>query len=136
MIRIYERTCIEEFTIDSIAAGASGSGELDFLAATEQNIFNGILRGVSVACSSVDFDISIRTKADASADTVDEIYKAVDINKYRSDDNLYQGWTNGDTPMASKLYAFITNTDGVNATGTITIKIVTEINKKFSKNSG
>ena len=135
-IRIFERTAIQNFTLGSVAADSTGGGPLDFQVATEQNIFNGVLRGVSVACDSEDFDVSIRTKSNGQANSVDEIYRVVDIDKYRSDDNLFQGWVNGDTPSSSKLYVVLTNTDAVNATGTITVKIVTDINKKFSRYTG
>jgi len=136
MIRIYERSCIEEFTFSSIAAGGSGGGALDFYIVTDQKISNGVLRGVSAACNSLDFDVSLRTSASAAADTVDEIYRATGINKYRSDDNLYQGWVNTDATITSKLYLTLTNNDLVNATGVITIKIVTDINRKFTRNVG
>lgn len=135
-IRIFERTIIQEFEIDSIAADSTGGGALDFLVGSGQKVFNGILRGVSIACSSEDFDVSIRTKSNALANTVDEVYRAIDIDKYRSDDNLYQGWVNNDPTIASKLYLTLINVDAVNATGLITVKIVSEINKKFSKHTG
>jgi len=135
-IRIYERTCIQNFTLGSVAADKTGGGSLDFLVATEQNIFNGILRGVSVACDSTDFDISLRTKSNGQPDSVDEIYRATDISKYRSDDDLFQAWVNGDPTNTSKLYAVIVNNDLVRATGTVIIKIVTDINKRFAKNTG
>ena len=134
-IRIYERTVIQEFTFPSIAADSTGGGPLDFEDVTGQNIQNGILRGVSAACGSLDFDVSLRSKSNALADTVNEIYRVTGINKYRSDDNLHQGWVNRDTPIDSKLYLTLVNGDAVNATGTITVKIIAEINRRFQKNS-
>ena len=136
MIRIYERTCIQSFALGTVSADKTGGGPLDFYAATEQNIFNGILRGVSVACDSTDFDISIRTKSNGLADSVDEIYRVTNINKYRSDDDLNQGWVNGDPTNTSKLYCVVTNQDLVRATGAVTVKIVTDINKRFAKRTG
>jgi len=135
-IRIFERTLIQNFTLGTVAADQTGGGPLDFYAATEQNIFNGMLRGVSVACDSTDFDISIRTKSNGLADSVDEIFRVTNINKYRSDVNLEQGWVNNDPTNTSKLYAVITNQDLVRATGAVTIKIVTDINKRFAKRTG
>jgi len=135
-IRIFERSLIQEFTFGSIAADSTGGGPLDFLVATSQNIPNGILRGVSVACSSTDFNVSIRTKSNAQADTVDEVYRVTGINKFRSDDDLYQGWVNNDSPIGSKLYLTLTNVDIGNATGTVTVKILTDINKRFAKHTG
>jgi len=135
MIRIFERSCIQNFILDSVAADSTGGGPLDFFVATGQNMHTGILRGVSVACGSTDFDISIRTKSNAAEDTVDEIYRVTGIDKYRSDDNLYQGWVNGDSPLKSKLYVTLINADSVNATGDITVKILIEINKRFSRNN-
>lgn len=135
-IRIFERTCLQEFTFSSIAADSTGGGELDFASATSQNIHNGILRGVSVACDSTDFDVSLRTKSNAQADTVDEVFRVTDINKYRSDDNLLQGWVNNDPVLESRLYLVLVNNDLARATGTVTIKIVMDINKKFSRHTG
>jgi len=133
VIRIFERTVIQEFTLNSIAASSTGGGPLDFLVNTGQNIFNGILRGVSVACGSTNFDISLRTNSAALANTVDEIYRVTGINKFRSDDNLYQGWINNDVPVSSNIYTIITNNDAGNATGPIVIKIVSDINRKFTR---
>ena len=135
-IRIFQRSCIQEFTFGSIAADSTGGGPLDFLVATEQSISIGILRGVSVACLSEDFNVSIRTKSNAQADTVDEIYRVTGINKFRSDDDLYQGWANNDSPIEDKLYLTLTNVDAVNATGPIKIKILADIHKRFSKYTG
>ena len=135
-IRIYERSCIQEFTFSNIAADSTGGGPLDFESATGQNIFNGILRGVSVACDSTDFDVSIRTKSNAQENTVDEIYRVTTIDRYRSDDNLFQGWVNNDPTNTSKLYLTLTNADPAKATGVVTVKVVTDINKRYSKNTG
>jgi len=135
-IRIFERSCIQEFTFGSIVADSTGGGPLDFLVAANQKIPNGILRGVSVACLSTNFDVSIRTKSNAQADTVDEVYRVTGINKFRSDDDLRQGWVNNDTPIENKLYLTLTNVDGVNDTGIVTVKILTDINKRFAKHTG
>jgi hypothetical protein len=135
-IRIYERTCIQEFTLGSIAADQTGGGPLDFYAAAEQNVFNGILRNVAVSCDSTDFDLSLRTKSNGQQDSVDEVYRAIDISKYRSDDDLHVGWVNNDPTNTSKLYAVITNNDLARATGAVNIRITTDINKKFAKYAG
>jgi len=135
-IRIFERSVIQNFTLGSVSADSTGGGPLDFKVVTEQNIFNGILRGVSVACDSTDFDISLRTKSNGQADSVDEIYRVTNIDKYRSDVNLGQGWVNGDSPIESKIYCVITNQDLARATGAITVKVVSDINKKFAKYTG
>ena len=132
-IRIYERTCMQNFTLGSVAADSTGGGTLDFKATAGENIFNGVLRGVSVACDSTNFSLSLRTKLNALENTVDEIYRATEISKYRSDDALYQGWVNGDSPLSPNLYATIINS-GESETGIITVKIVTDINKKYSRN--
>ena len=127
-IRIYERTLIQEFTLASVAKDSTGGGPLDFLEEVGQEVFNGILRNVSIACDSTDFDVSIRTKSNAQADSVDEIYRVTDISKYRSDDDLYQAWVNDDPTNTSKLYLVLVNNDLVRATGSITVKITTDIN--------
>ena len=135
-IRIYERSCIQEFTLGTVAADSTGGGPLDFQAEAGQNIFNGILRGVSVSCDSTDFDISIRTKSNGQENTIDEIYRATGINLYRSDDDLYQGWVNKDSPATSKLYMVVINSDLGSATGSVSVKILTDIHKRFSKHTG
>lgn len=135
-IRIYERTLIQNFTLGSVAADNTGGGPLDFYTVAEQNVFNGILRNVAVASDSTDFDVSIRTKSNGQADSVDEIYKAIDINKYRSDDDLHVGWVNNDPTNTSKLYVVVTNNDLVRATGTVNIRVTVDINKKFAKYTG
>lgn len=135
-IRIFERTMIQSFTLGTVAADNTGGGPLDFFSAAEQNVFNGILRNLAISCDSTDFDVSIRTKSNGLQDSVDEIYRATDINKYRSDDNLHVGWVNNDPTNTSKLYVVITNNDLVRATGTVTLKLVVDINKKFSKYTG
>lgn len=132
-IRIFERTVIQNFTFSSVAADQTGGGPLDFLDATEQNIHAGILRGVSVDCDSTDFDVSLRTKSNGQANRVSEVYSITGVNLYNSDDDLHQGWINEDSPIQSKLYMVLVNNDGANATGTVTIKIVSDIHKKFSK---
>jgi two-component SAPR family response regulator len=135
-IRIYERTCIQEFTLGTVAADSTGGGPLDFESVAGQNIFNGILRNLSVSCDSTDYDISLRTKSNGQEDTIDEIYRAVDINKYRFDDDLHVGWVNSDPTNTSKLYAVITNNDLARATGAVRINLTMDINKKFSKYTG
>lgn len=134
--RIYERTVIQNFTLGSVAADSTGGGPLDFETVANQKVFNGILRNVAVACDSTDFDVSLRSKSNGQEDSVDEIYRATGINKYRSDDDLYQGWVNGDSPIASNLYLVLTNNDLGNSTGEVIIKIVSDINKKFSRYTG
>jgi len=131
-IRIYERTLIQDFSLGSIAADSTGGGPLDFNSVAGQNVFNGILRNVAIACDSTDFDVSIRTKSNGQPDSIDEIYKVTDISKYRSDDDLYVGWVNNDPTNTSKLYVVITNNDLVRATGTVSVKLTVDINKKFS----
>lgn len=135
-IRIFERTAIQEFSFSSVASDSTGGGELDLSSGSNQAIHTGILRGVSVSCDSTDFDISIRTKSNAQENTIDEIYSVTNIDTYRSDDDLYQGWVNNDSPISSKLYAVIVNNDLANPTGIIRVRIVTDIHRKYSKYTG
>ena len=139
-VRIYERTMIQNFTLGSVAADNTGGGPLDFYTATYdantekgQNVFNGILKNFSIACDSTDFDVSVRTKSNGQQDSIDEIYTATDINKYRSDDDLNQAWVNGDPTNTSKLYVVITNNHLVRATGTVYINLAVDINRPFAR---
>ncbi len=134
MIRIYERTVIERFTFPTIATDSTGGGEMEFATTKGEKLHSGILRGVSVSCDSTDFDVSIRAMSNALVDTPGEIYRATDIEKYRSDDNLGVGWINTDTPAEGKLYLVLTNNDIVRATGTVIIELMSDINKRFSGN--
>jgi hypothetical protein len=135
-IRIYERTCIQEFSLGTVAADSTGGGPLDFETVAGQSIFNGILRNFAISSDSTDYDVSVRTKSNGQADTIYEIYRATDINKYRFDDDLHIGWVNADPTNTSKLYVVITNNDLARATGTVRINLTMDINKKFAKYSG
>ena len=134
MIRIYERTVIERFTFSTVGTDSTGGGPLEFTTAKNEKFLSGILRGVSISCDSTDFDVSIRTATNAQADTPGEIYRATDIEKYRNDDNLGVGWINVDDPKEMKLYLVLVNNDIVRPTGTITVELMSDINKRFSGN--
>ncbi len=134
MIRIYERTAIELFTLSTVAADSTGGGPLEFTVPDNQNFHSGILRGIKISCDSTDFDVSLRTQSNALVDTVKELYRVIDVNKYVSDEGLKVGWINTDTPAAKKLYLVLTNNDLQNPTGVVSVEIMTDINKRFSGN--
>ncbi len=136
MIRIYERTCIQEFTLGTIAADSTGGGPLDFKDTAGENIFNGILRNVAISCDSTDFDLSLFSKSNGQANTIDEIYKIVNVSKYSFDDEIRSGWVNNDPVNTAKLYAVIVNSDLVRPTGQVRIKLMVDINRKFSGYTG
>ena len=135
MIRIYERSSITRHTFGSMTDGTSGAA-LDLIGTgrDSQKFHSGVLRGVTVSCDSTNFDVSLRTKSDALADTPDEIYRVTGISKYRRDHDLLVGWTNNDSPKQGKLYMTLTNNDLVNAPETIEIEVHTDIPKRFSNN--
>lgn len=132
-IRIYERTSITRHTFSSISPDSTGGGELD-LVGSGQAFHSGVLRGIAVSCDSTDFDVSIRTKSNGQLDTLDEIYRVININKYRRDSDLFIGWVNGDSPKAGKLYLVLTNNDSGNSTGTVNVEVHSDVPKRFSKN--
>lgn len=135
MIRIYARTSITRHTLGAVSADSTGGGELNLLYGVDRRdkFHSGILRGLAVACDSTDFDVSVRVKSNGQADSIDEIYRVVNINKYRRDSDLLIGWVNMDPVKSGTLYCIVTNNDLSRGTGTIDVEIHTDINKKFSK---
>lgn len=110
---------IEKFTLSSVAASGTGSEETLNLSGYSK----GIIKNLRIASSSTNYKISIRNKTGASADTINEILVYSAINKDTSDDTLSLFFENQDTTVVSKLYAIITNSDGTNATGSLSLEI-------------
>lgn len=78
---------------------------------------------VAVSCDSNSFDFSLFDKNGVAPDLIDTIFEVCiyyDINRTMSDFYLEEFIIkNEDTPRTNKLYAWINNKDGVNATGPI-----------------
>jgi len=100
------------FTIGSIAATESDEIELTVG-------LQGILRGIRVVNTSVDFDISIRTASGVTTPSIKEILKIEDINLVYSEISL-------EIPYISEehLYIYITNTDSSHATGEFELELL------------
>ena len=100
------------FTIDSIAATESAEIELE-------TSLQGIIRGLRVANTSVDFDVSIRTASGVTPPSIKEILKVEDINLVYSEISL-------EIPYISEehLYIHITNTDSSHATGEFELELL------------
>ncbi len=135
MRRIYERTDVSEFTLSSVGTNSTGSEETLELADDGQiAFFSGILTGVNVACQSENFNVSIRSAARTFPNSLNEIYRYEGADsKFEVDENdVSVAWISGDTPRAGKLYMIVTNADGSNATGPISVRLTNLVNKRFS----
>jgi len=133
MIRIYERTSITEHWLINIAPDSTGGGPLEVIADTAQKVHSGILKNVAVSCDSTDFSLSLRTKLDSTSSTIDEIFKCENVNLNVSYDDLNQGWINNDNPRAGTLYAVVVNEDLQHNTGRVRIRLMNDINRRYSK---
>lgn len=133
-VRIYERTSIDRFAFPSIGTDSTGGGPLELMSGvTGDNVHSGILRSLAVSCDSTDFSVSIRTCSNGQADTVDEIYRSTNISKLSREDGMAIGWVNNDATLTKKLYLVLVNSDVVRPTGTISLLMMNDINKRFSK---
>jgi hypothetical protein len=134
MIRKFDLVSITEHSLTSVAKSATGSEEtIPVVDETDEyNVDSGILKGFLCSCSSTDYDISIRTKAEALADSFNEICVYEGINKAVVVDDLNIGWINGDTTSTNNLYIVVTNNDSGNATGTISLSITNLIHSRFN----
>ena len=133
MIRIYERTVMTEYRLPSISTDSTGGGPLDVISdPNAQKVHSGILRNVAVSCDSTDFDFTLSVKRDSTSDGIDEIFKFTGGNLRVSYDDLHQGWINNDNPRGQNLYAMIVNNDLQHATGFVRIRLMNDINKRYS----
>jgi len=132
--RIFERTSIAQATFSSIAADSTGGGPIDIVGTGERGAHVGILRGLSIACDSTNYSLSIRSASNAQANTIEEIYSTTGINRASIVNNLYNAWINDDATKSSTLYAVIVNSDVHDATNEIKIQLITDINRPFAKN--
>jgi len=133
MIRIYERTSITEHWLSSVAQDSTGGGPLEVVSDDAQKVHSGILKNVFVSCDSTDFTLSIMSKLDNTSDSIEEIFRCENINLKISYDDLNQGWINNDTPRAGTLYAVVVNEDLQNPTGRVRIRLMNDINRRYSK---
>jgi len=134
MIRIFERTSITHHQFGTIAVDGTGGGPVPVTDSSNQNVNAGILRGITVACDSTNFSISLRSKFNALANSVDEIYTTTSGNKRIDQHNLFVGWRNRDIPQSRNLYLVIVNSDANDETNTIQVRMTNSIHKRFSKN--
>jgi len=106
---------VARFSVPTVPAGEE-SDEIAFAAPS-----SGTIKGVSIACSSAEFDLSLRQQAAISPPHIDEIYKVTDIeNVWRA--NLHIPYRNRDTSPQPLLYGKIVNRD-TNDTGLIIIEL-------------
>jgi len=107
-------------TLASVAAGATGETE------TIMNGFGHVrLLQVEVACASTDFDLTVFDKQGAAQNSLNEVYRAENVNKNLVDDKFYAGGRlvfNSDAAQKDKLYTKIKNNDQSNATGAISLR--------------
>ncbi len=102
-------------TISSIAATASAVVKFPV------NFPVARIRQLRIACSSVDFDVSLLETVGAAADSFEELGNWIDNNLSLLVVNIDEIYQSGSTPP--DIYMKIENTDAVNATGTITFEI-------------
>ncbi len=133
MIRIYERTSITEHRLQSIATDNTGGGPLDVISDdNQQKVHSGILRNVAVSCDSTDFDVIFRVKKDSTSNSIDEVFKFTGGNLRVVYDDLFLGWINKSNPQGQNLYATVVNNDLQNATGFVRVKLMNDINRRYS----
>jgi hypothetical protein len=103
------------FTIGSIAA--TESEEIEVTVSLQ-----GILRGIRVVNTSIDFDVSIRTASGVTPPSIKEIFKVEDINLTYNEVGL-------EIPYISEehLYINIKNTDSSHATGEFELELLISI---------
>jgi hypothetical protein len=103
------------FTIASIAA-------TDSVEITLETALKGIIKGIRVVSTSVDFDVSIRTESSLTVPSIKEIIKIEDINLVYSEVELLVPYI-----CEEHLYAYITNTDAAHATGEFQLELLISI---------
>ena len=78
---------------------------------------------VRTACSSTDYDISLKTKASDPSPTVNEILRVIEIDQSYNETELEIYYSNSDDPETINLYLTITNNDAI-ATGDFVFEII------------
>jgi hypothetical protein len=84
---------------------------------------HGRIDQLNISCASTDFDLSVRDKASATEDTVNEIIDYDTTNKSYEKTDVKLEYDNADSPTVNALYCKIKNDDAGNATGEITLKL-------------
>lgn len=113
-----QRQYIYEYALPSVPVSTT-SGKLKL----DQLPKHGRIDQINISCESTDFDISIRDKAAATEDTVNEILDYDTINKSYEKTGIDLEYDNADSPTVNALYCVIKNDDGGDATGAITLKL-------------
>ena len=84
------------------------------------------LIGILASSNSTDLDLHLLNKNDISKiDTINQVFSMISLNKsshqYDIGDPVIM---NCDDPMENKLYVYLNNNDGGNATGTVSLKLI------------
>ncbi|KKM59909.1 hypothetical protein LCGC14_1547160 [marine sediment metagenome] len=105
--RLYADTYLLTGQITGIIADGSTRVTISLEVGTsknELNAFDGIVRGLKVACGSTNFDISLFTKSDGAADSIYEIVAITASNKSVVKDDYFIVFENRDIIQAKAIY--------------------------------
>jgi len=106
----------------SIVPDSSGDLTTEEIRLSTPHFTEGVIFGVRIACSSGNYAISLRTSPDLTLPSIEEVYRYILINERHSENGLDIWYFN---PVPEEyLYVVITNSDGVNATGTVHLELV------------
>jgi hypothetical protein len=109
------------FTLDAGSGNIANGDETDVvLLAVAQK---GQLVGVSIACNSEDYALSLRTAVSVNLPSVKEIYQVSTINTVRAEYGLEILYTNDDDTSIDALYVVVSNSDAGNETGIIELTL-------------
>lgn len=105
--RLYADTYLITGEMTGLLADASNRQTISLEIGTkknELNAFDGIVRGLKVACGSTNFDVSLFTKVDGVADSIYEIATITGTNKSIVKDDYYIAFENRDTVQSKAIY--------------------------------
>ena len=129
--RLYADTYLLTGQITGMLADGTTRVEVDLEVGVEKNelnAFDGIIRGLKVACSSTNYKISVFTKADGAANSIYEILALTTINLAVVRDDFFIAFENRDTTQVKKIYLDFEEVGSV-APGTIDWELTVNAHK-------
>ena len=112
-----DNICLYRFSVPSIGA-SSISDDIQFALNTPAKFEN-----IRVSCASTNYDFSIRLESGITLPSLEEIYRAVNLNRTFSDDLIEVWWGKPTGADMNNLYGVITNSSGT-ATGEVTFEFI------------
>lgn len=131
--RLYADTYLLTGEITGLLADGSNRTTISLEVGTkpnELNAFDGIVRGLRVACDSTDFDVALFTKSDGVADSIYEIVVADTNSLSLVKDDYFVAFENRDTVLTKAIYLEFIEKGSV-APGTVYWELTLNAHKRY-----